>query len=57
MYIAVEDIHAKELDDIIGEEPAEELREELEMVEGVYDAFDREPICLEMSRQYFLVLR
>ncbi|MEJ6588290.1 MAG: peptide chain release factor 3 [Crocinitomicaceae bacterium] len=39
---AVEDIHAKELDDIIGEEPAEELREELEMVAGVYDAFDRE---------------
>ncbi|MBL6661153.1 MAG: peptide chain release factor 3, partial [Crocinitomicaceae bacterium] len=39
---AVEDINDKELDQIIGEEPAEELREELEMVEGVYDAFDRE---------------
>ena len=39
---AVEDINDKELDEIIGEEPAEELREELEMVEGVYDAFDRE---------------
>ncbi len=32
MY-AVEDINDKELDEIIGEEPAEELREELEMVE------------------------
>ncbi|MDG1350390.1 MAG: peptide chain release factor 3 [Crocinitomicaceae bacterium] len=39
---AVEDINDKELDEIIGEEPATELREELEMVEGVYDAFDRE---------------
>ncbi len=38
----VKDINDKELDEIIGEEPAKELREELEMVEGVYDAFDRE---------------
>jgi len=39
---AIKDIKDNELDDIIGEEPAEELREELEMIEGVYDEFNRE---------------
>ena len=39
---AISDIQDKELDEIIGEEPAEELREELEMIEGVYDAFSRD---------------
>ena len=39
---AISDIQDKELDDIIGEEPAEELREELEMIEGVYDEFNRD---------------
>jgi len=39
---AISDIQDKELDEIIGKEPAEELREELEMIEGVYDAFSRD---------------
>lgn len=40
--VSVSDIYDTELDEIIGEKPANELREELEMVEGVYDAFNRE---------------
>lgn len=44
--IAKDVVHINDLDDpqlpaIIGEEPAEELREELELVNGVYDAFER----------------
>ena len=40
--VSIEDINDPELDEIVGEKPAQELREELEMIEGVYDAFDRE---------------
>lgn len=40
--VSIKDIYDAELDEIIGENPANELREELEMVEGVYDAFNRE---------------
>lgn len=36
------DINSKELDEKIGDEEATELREELEMIEGVYDPFNRE---------------
>jgi len=36
------DVDSPELNDIIGEEPADELREEIEMIDGVYDSFDRE---------------
>jgi peptide chain release factor 3 len=39
--ISLKDIHSKELDEIIGEKPSAELREELDLVEGVYDSFDR----------------
>lgn len=39
---SIEDLNSKDLDSIIGEAPAEELREELEMIEGVYDEFERE---------------
>jgi peptide chain release factor 3 len=39
--VSISDIYDDELEEIIGEKPAEELREELEMVEGVYDAFNR----------------
>ena len=34
------DIHSKELDEQVGEQDAEKLREDLEMIDGVYDAFD-----------------
>ncbi|NOQ75883.1 MAG: peptide chain release factor 3 [Crocinitomix sp.] len=40
--ISIEDVNDPALDEIIGEGPSAELREELELVEGVYDAFDRE---------------
>jgi peptide chain release factor 3 len=40
--VSISDIYDAELEEIIGEKPAEELREELEMVEGVYDAFNRD---------------
>jgi peptide chain release factor 3 len=36
------DIQAEALTEIIGVKPAEELRDELETIEGVYDAFNRE---------------
>jgi peptide chain release factor 3 len=40
--VSITDIYAAALDEIIGEKPAEELREELETIEGVYDAFNRD---------------
>lgn len=40
--ISVDDIHSKELNEIIGDEASETLREELELVEGVYDKFSQE---------------
>ena len=40
--VEIDDINSSTLDEIIGEESSEELRGELEMVEGVYDPFDHE---------------
>jgi peptide chain release factor 3 len=40
--VSINDINDPELDELIGEKPAAELREELETVEGVYDPFDRD---------------
>ncbi len=34
------DIHSEELDERVGKEDAEKLREDLEMIDGVYDTFD-----------------
>lgn len=39
--LSFENLENSELDDIIGEEAANELREETTLVEGVYDPFDR----------------
>ncbi len=39
---SISDLSSKEIDAKIGEKEAEELREELEMIEGVYDSFNRE---------------
>ncbi len=39
--VSIADTSDPALDQIIGEAPATELREELDMIEGVYDAFDR----------------
>jgi peptide chain release factor 3 len=40
--VSISDINDQALDELVGEKPAAELREELEMVEGVYDPFNRE---------------
>ena len=40
--VSILDIQDEALTEIIGLKPAEELREELETIEGVYDAFNRE---------------
>lgn len=40
--LSFENLDDPKLDDILGEAPANELREELEMIEGVYDPFQRE---------------
>lgn len=40
--VSLSDIHSSELDDLVGEKPASELRDELETIEAVYDPFDRE---------------
>ena len=39
--IAISDINSPELETIVGEKPANTLREELELIEEVYPAFDR----------------
>lgn len=40
--VEFKDVYDPELDEIIGDELATELREELELIQGVYDPFDRE---------------
>ncbi|TNE55079.1 MAG: peptide chain release factor 3 [Bacteroidetes bacterium] len=40
--ISISDVSSSELDEIIGNEAADELREELEMIDAIYDDFDRE---------------
>jgi peptide chain release factor 3 len=40
--VSINDLYDSQLEDIIGDKSAVELREELEMVEGVYDPFNRE---------------
>ena len=40
--IAIEDVQSPELETIIGKNPAEKLREELELIDEVYPKFDRE---------------
>ena len=40
--VSIDDINDPALDELIGEKPAAELREELETVEGVYDPFNRD---------------
>ena len=40
--VPISDLSDSQLDEIIGEDDANELREEVEMINGVYDEFDRE---------------
>ncbi len=40
--VRINDLNDSGLDDIIGEEPASLLRDDLELIEGVYDPFDTE---------------
>lgn len=39
--VAIEDINSKQLDDIVGEQDAMQLREDLELLDGVYPEFDK----------------
>lgn len=39
--VAIDDLSSKELDKRVGERDANQLREDVELIEGVYDAFDR----------------
>ncbi len=39
--VSIQDINDPKLDEIIGQNPAEELRGELEMIEAVYDPFEQ----------------
>lgn len=38
---SLNDINSPELDELVGHAPAKELREEIQMIEGVYDPFNR----------------
>lgn len=38
---SLNDLNSKELESLVGENAANELREEIEMIDGVYDEFDR----------------
>ena len=40
--VPISDLSDSQLEEIIGDAAADELREEVEMIEGVYDPFDRE---------------
>lgn len=40
--VSIENLSDAKLDELVGEAPADELREEVEMITGVYDPFDRE---------------
>lgn len=40
--VSLSDVNSPELEEYVGEAPAKELREELEVVEGVYDSFNRD---------------
>lgn len=40
--VSISDLNDPVLDEIVGENPANELREEVEMISGVYDEFNRE---------------
>ncbi|MCG8574943.1 MAG: peptide chain release factor 3 [Flavobacteriales bacterium] len=40
--VSISDVEGKEVDEYVGEDAASELREELELVNGVYDDFDKE---------------
>ena len=40
--VSIQDIESNEVNEIIGENAAATLREEIELVEGVYDSFNRE---------------
>jgi peptide chain release factor 3 len=40
--VSISDLNDPTIDELIGDKPAAELREDLEMIDGVYDAFDKE---------------
>ncbi len=40
--VSISDINDPQIDELVGEKPANELREELEIINGVYNPFDKE---------------
>ena len=54
--IEIEDIASADLDQLIGSEPAQTIREELELIDQVYPKFNREEYLKEIYNPYFLVL-
>lgn len=40
--LQIEDLESEQLEDLIGEEHAEQLREDIDLIEGVYEPLDRE---------------
>ena len=40
--VSISNLNDPAIDELIGEKPAAELREDIEMIDGVYDAFDKE---------------
>ncbi|MBL7893615.1 MAG: peptide chain release factor 3 [Bacteroidia bacterium] len=41
--VGIKDLDDKTLDEQVGEEPANKLREDVDLIEGVYESFDNEP--------------
>src|SRR5690606_19796651 len=51
--IEISDLQSTELTKLIGEKPAERLREEIELVEGIYPEFDKEAYLNGMLQPVF----
>ncbi|GAB5415938.1 MAG: peptide chain release factor 3 [Crocinitomicaceae bacterium] len=52
--VPISDLKDAQLDELIGTDPADELREEVEMIEGVYDPFNRaEYLAGELAPVFF----
>ena len=52
--VPIQDLSDPQLDELIGTDPAEELREEVEMIEGVYDPFNKdEYLAGELAPVFF----
>lgn len=53
--IEINDLNTEELDNLIGKKAADNLRDELELVQGVYPEFDKEAYLEGNLQPVFLV--